>query len=154
MRVVLQRVTRASVTVDGQVVGAIDQGFLILIAVRNGDTAAEAKWLAEKIAVLRVFADGEDKFNRSLLDVGGGALVVSQFTLYGNVIGQRRPSFIEAAPPALAAPLIEQFVSFLRQAGVQRVETGIFGARMLVELANDGPVTLILEREAPRSTQA
>lgn len=150
MRVVLQRVTRASVTVDGRVVGAIDQGFLILIGVRNGDTAAEAKWLAEKIAVLRVFADESDKFNRSLLDIGGGALVVSQFTLYGNAVGQRRPSFIEAAPPALAAPLIEQFVEFLRQAGVQRVETGIFGAKMLVELANDGPVTLILEREAPR----
>lgn len=152
MRVVLQRVTRASVTVDGQVVGAIDQGFLILIGVRKGDTAAEAKWLAEKIAVLRVFADESDKFNRSLLDIGGGALVVSQFTLYGNAVGQRRPSFIEAAPPALAAPLIEQFVEFLRQAGVQRVETGVFGAKMLVELANDGPVTLILEREAPRST--
>lgn len=150
MRVVLQRVTRASVTVDGRVVGAIDQGFLILIGVRKGDTAAEAKWLAEKIAVLRVFADESDKFNRSLLDIGGGALVVSQFTLYGNAVGQRRPSFIEAAPPALAAPLIEQFVEFLRQAGVQRVETGIFGAKMLVELANDGPVTLILEREAPR----
>ncbi len=152
MRVVLQRVTRARVTVDGQVVGAIDQGFLILIGVRNGDTVAEAKWLAEKIAVLRVFADESDKFNRSLLDIGGGALVVSQFTLYGNAVGQRRPSFIEAAPPALAAPLIEQFVEFLRQAGVQRVETGVFGAKMLVELANDGPVTLILEREAPRST--
>jgi D-tyrosyl-tRNA(Tyr) deacylase len=152
MRAVLQRVRRASVTVDNQVVGAIDQGFLILIGVRNGDTAAEAKWLAEKIAVLRVFADERDKFNRSLLDIGGGALVVSQFTLYGNVIGQRRPSFIEAAPPSVAAPLIEQFVSFLRQAGVQRVETGIFGAKMLVELTNDGPVTLILEREAPRNT--
>lgn len=152
MRVVLQRVTRASVTVDDRVVGAIDQGLLILIGVRNGDTAAEAKWLAEKIAVLRIFADDDNKFNRSLLDIGGGALVVSQFTLYGNAVGQRRPSFIEAAPPSLAAPLIEQFVTFLRQAGVQRVETGIFGAKMLVELANDGPVTLILEREAPRST--
>jgi D-tyrosyl-tRNA(Tyr) deacylase len=152
MRVVLQRVTRASVTVDNQVVGAIDQGLLILIGVRNGDTAAEAKWLAEKIAVLRIFADEDNKFNRSLLDIGGGALVVSQFTLYGNAVGQRRPSFIEAAPPSLAAPLIEQFVAFLRQAGVQRVETGIFGAKMLVELANDGPVTLILERDAPHST--
>ena len=152
MRVVLQRVTRARVTVDDQVVGAIDQGLLILIGVRNGDTAAEAKWLAEKIAVLRIFADENNKFNRSLLDIGGGALVVSQFTLYGNAVGQRRPSFIEAAPPSLAAPLIDQFVAFLRQAGVQRVETGIFGAKMLVELANDGPVTLILEREAPHST--
>jgi D-tyrosyl-tRNA(Tyr) deacylase len=152
MRVVLQRVTHARVTVDDQVVGAIDQGLLILIGVRNGDTAAEAKWLAEKIAVLRIFADEDNKFNRSLLDIGGGALVVSQFTLYGNAVGQRRPSFIEAAPPSLAAPLIDQFVAFLRQAGVQRVETGIFGAKMLVELANDGPVTLILEREAPHST--
>ncbi|MBO9308443.1 MAG: D-tyrosyl-tRNA(Tyr) deacylase [Chloroflexi bacterium] len=152
MRVVLQRVTHARVTVDNQVVGEIDQGLLILIGVRNGDTAAEAKWLAEKIAVLRIFADEHNKFNRSLLDIGGGALVVPQFTLYGNVIGQRRPSFIEAAPPSLAAPLIDQFVAFLRQAGVQRVETGIFGAKMLVESANDGPVTLILEREAPRST--
>jgi len=152
MRVVLQRVLHARVTVDDQVVGAIDQGLLILIGVRNGDTAAEAKWLAEKIAVLRIFADADNKFNRSLLDIGGGALVVSQFTLYGNAVGQRRPSFIEAAPPSLAAPLIDQFVAFLRQAGVQRVETGIFGAKMLVELANDGPVTLILEREAPHST--
>jgi D-tyrosyl-tRNA(Tyr) deacylase len=152
MRVVLQRVTHARVTVEDQVVGAIDQGLLILIGVRNGDTAAEAKWLAEKIAVLRIFADENNKFNRSLLDIGGGALVVSQFTLYGNAVGQRRPSFIEAAPPSLAAPLIDQFVAFLRQAGVQRVETGIFGAKMLVELANDGPVTLILEREAPHST--
>jgi len=152
MRVVLQRVTHARVIVDDQVVGAIDQGLLILIGVRNGDTAAEAKWLAEKIAVLRIFADADNKFNRSLLDIGGGALVVSQFTLYGNAVGQRRPSFIEAAPPSLAAPLIDQFVAFLRQAGVQRVETGIFGAKMLVELANDGPVTLILEREAPHST--
>jgi D-tyrosyl-tRNA(Tyr) deacylase len=152
MRVVLQRVTHARVTVEDQVVGAIDQGLLILIGVRNGDTAAEAKWLAEKIAVLRIFADEDNKFNRSLLDIGGGALVVSQFTLYGNAVGQRRPSFIEAAPPSLAAPLIDQFVAFLRQAGVQRVETGIFGAKMLVELANDGPVTLILEREAPHST--
>jgi D-tyrosyl-tRNA(Tyr) deacylase len=152
MRVVLQRVMRARVTVENQVVGAIDQGLLILIGVRNGDTAAEAKWLAEKIAVLRIFADEDNKFNRSLLDIGGGALVVSQFTLYGNAVGQRRPSFIEAAPPSLAAPLIDQFVAFLRRAGVQRVETGIFGAKMLVELANDGPVTLILEREAPHST--
>lgn len=148
MKTVIQRVRRAAVRVDGAVVGQIGLGLLILLGVGQGDTEVQAKWLAERIAVLRIFPDENDKFNRSLLDVGGGALVVSQFTLYGDVLGGRRPSFIKAAPPAIAAPLCDKFVIFLRAAGVQRVETGIFGARMMVELENDGPVTILLDREA------
>lgn len=150
MKTVIQRVTRAAVRVDGQVVGAIDTGLLILAGVGADDTDAEAKWLAERIAVMRIFPDADDKFNRSLLDIGGGALVVSQFTLYGDAAGGRRPSFSKAAPPGVAAPLIDRFVSFLRQAGLARVETGIFGARMMVELENDGPVTILLDRHPPR----
>lgn len=152
MRTVLQRVSRASVTVNNHIVGAIETGLLILIGVTHTDTPTEAKWLAERIAVMRIFPDEDDKFNRSLLDVGGGALVVSQFTLYGDAVGQRRPSFIKAAPPALAAPLIEQFMAFLRAAGVAKVESGIFGAKMLVDLANDGPVTILLDRDAPQAS--
>jgi D-tyrosyl-tRNA(Tyr) deacylase len=151
MKTVIQRVRRAAVTVNGETVGAIDQGFLILVGVGPGDTEAEAKWLADKIAVMRIFADQDDKFNRSLLDVGGGALVVSQFTLYADAIQGRRPSFVKAAPPHIAEPLIKQFAAFLRAAGVQRVETGRFGARMLVEIHNDGPVTILLDREPPSS---
>ncbi len=147
MKTVIQRVRRAAVTVDGETVGAIDQGLLILLGIGPADTLAEAKWLAEKIAVMRIFADEDDKFNRSLLDVQGGALVVSQFTLYADAVQGRRPSFIKAAPPQVAEPLVDQFADFLRKAGVQRVETGRFGAQMLVELINDGPVTILLDRE-------
>lgn len=150
MKTVIQRVRRASVRVDGQIVGAIDTGLLILAGVGGGDTDVEAKWLAERIAVMRIFPDEDDKFNRSLLDIGGAALVVSQFTLYGDAVGGRRPSFSKAAPPNVAAPLIDRFVGFLRAAGVARVETGVFGARMLVELENDGPVTILLDREPSR----
>ncbi len=149
MKSVIQRVRRASVSVEGKIVGSIDQGLVILLGVGPGDTEAEAKWLAEKIAVMRIFADEADKFNRSLLDVGGGALVVSQFTLYADVTQGRRPSFVKAAPPQIAEPLVERFVQFLKAAGVQRVETGRFGARMLVEIHNDGPVTILLDRDPP-----
>ncbi|MCC7446674.1 MAG: D-tyrosyl-tRNA(Tyr) deacylase [Anaerolineae bacterium] len=147
MKTVIQRVRRAAVTVEGETVGAIDQGLLILLGIGPNDTEAEAKWLADKIAVMRIFADEQDKFNRSLLDVGGGALVVSQFTLYADAVGGRRPSFIKAAPPQLAEPLVDRFAAFLNAAGVSRVETGRFGARMLVEIHNDGPVTILLDRE-------
>jgi D-tyrosyl-tRNA(Tyr) deacylase len=147
LKTVVQRVRRASDTVEDQVVGAIEAGLLILVGVGHGDGEAEARWLANKIAVMRIFEDEDGKFNRSLLDCGGGALVVSQFTLYADAVGGRRPSFIKAAPPDLAAPLIAQFCSFLRAAGVTRVETGQFGARMLVELQNDGPVTILLDRD-------
>jgi D-tyrosyl-tRNA(Tyr) deacylase len=147
MRTVIQRVRRAAVLVDGETVGAIEQGLLILVGVGQGDTEAEAKWLAEKIAVMRIFADADDKFNLSLLDVSGGALVVSQFTLYADAVQGRRPSFVKAAPPQVAEPLIERFANYLKTVGVQRVETGRFGARMLVEIHNDGPVTILLDRE-------
>ncbi|MCC7206447.1 MAG: D-tyrosyl-tRNA(Tyr) deacylase [Anaerolineae bacterium] len=150
MKTVIQRVSRAAVLVDGQTVGAIETGLLILAGVGPNDTDAEAKWLAERIAVMRIFPDEDDKFNRSLLDIGGGALVVSQFTLYGDAVGGRRPSFSKAAPPAIAAPLLDRFVGYLRAAGVARVETGVFGARMTVELVNDGPVTILLDREPLR----
>jgi len=146
MRAVIQRVSEASVTVDGAGVGAVEQGLLILLGVTEGDDASHAAWLAQKIAGLRIFEDEDGKMNRSLLDVGGGALVVSQFTLYGDCRKGRRPSFVHAAHPDLAAPLYERFVALLSEAGVTRVETGIFGAMMEVALVNDGPVTLILER--------
>jgi len=145
MRAVVQRVRKASVSVGGEVVGAIGPGLVVLLGVKTGDTEAEAKWLANKIANLRIFSDQEGKFNLSALDVGGEALVVSQFTLYGDARKGRRPSFIEAAPPEVAEPLVEKFVEFLRAKGL-KVETGRFGAIMLVEIHNDGPVTIILER--------
>jgi D-aminoacyl-tRNA deacylase len=148
MKTVIQRVRRASVSVDGEIVGAIDHGLLVFVGVGPQDTEAEAKWLAERIAVMRIFADDDDKFNRSVLDVGGGVLVVSQFTLYGDAVGGRRPSFFKAAPPQIAEPLIEKFVGFVRAAGVQRVETGRFGAKMLIDIQNDGPVTILLDRDA------
>lgn len=145
MRAVLQRVKRASVTVEGEVVAAIERGFLILVGVRVGDTEEAAAWLAQKIATLRVFEDAEGKFNLALGDVGGAALVVSQFTLYADARKGRRPSFTEAAPPETAEPLIARFADLLRAEGVP-VQTGVFGARMLVEIHNDGPVTILLER--------
>jgi len=147
MRTVIQRVRQASVSVEGETVGAIQNGLLIFVGVGHGDGAAEAKWLAGKIAVMRIFADEQGKFNRSLLDVSGAALVVSQFTLYADP-SQRRPSFVKAAPPELAEGLVARFCDYLREAGVQQVETGRFGAKMLVSLENDGPVTILLNREA------
>jgi D-aminoacyl-tRNA deacylase len=146
MRVLLQRVSHASVTVGGQVVGAIGHGFLVLLGIGQGDSEAQVQTLVEKIVHLRVFEDGEGKMNRSLLDSGGEALVVSQFTLYANMHRGRRPSFTDAAPPALAEPLVERFKAALAGYGL-KVEGGIFGAHMDVELINNGPVTLWLDSE-------
>jgi D-tyrosyl-tRNA(Tyr) deacylase len=145
VRAVVQRVSRASVTVDEEVVGRIGLGMMILLGVKTGDTEAEAEWLAHKIAGLRIFADDEGKFNLSVQDVGGAALVVSQFTLYGDTRRGRRPSFTDAASPEVAESLVTRFVEYLRGEGLA-VESGIFGAVMQVEIHNDGPVTLILER--------
>jgi D-tyrosyl-tRNA(Tyr) deacylase len=145
VRAVLQRVERAEVRVDGEAVGRIGAGLLVLLGVGEGDGEAEAARLAGKVARLRVFPDEAGRFDRSLLDTGGEALVVSQFTLLGDARKGNRPSFSSAAPPELAEPLYEAFCAALREAGVGRVETGRFGARMAVELVNDGPVTLLLE---------
>ena len=145
MRVVLQRVARASVTVEGRVVGSIDRGFLLLVGFEAGDDDARIRWMAEKIVRLRVFPDDEGRMNRDLLDVGGALLVVSQFTLYADARKGRRPSFVGAAEPDEAKRDYEKFVTELRQLDVD-VATGEFGALMSVELLNDGPVTLILDR--------
>lgn len=147
MRVVLQRVKEASVTVDQEVIGQIKQGFLLLVGVTHEDTIEQVNWLADKIAGLRVFEDEEERMNRSLQDVDGQILSVSQFTLYGDVKKGRRPAFTEAAKPDLANELYEAFNERLRAQGL-KVETGQFGAMMDIALVNDGPVTLILEKEA------
>jgi D-tyrosyl-tRNA(Tyr) deacylase len=144
MRAILQRVSEASVEVEGRIVGRTGPGLLVLLGVGKSDGAAEATLLAEKTAHLRIFADGAGKFNRSLLDSGGGALVISQFTLYADTRKGRRPSFTDAAPPELAAPLVERYCDALRALGA-RVETGIFGAMMRVALVNEGPVTITLD---------
>ena len=147
MRVVLQRVKEASVTVDQEVIGQIKQGFLLLVGVTHEDTIDQVNWLADKIAGLRVFEDEEERMNRSLQDVNGQILSVSQFTLYGDVKKGRRPAFTEAAKPDVANELYEAFNERLRAQGLI-VETGQFGAMMDIALVNDGPVTLILEKEA------
>jgi D-aminoacyl-tRNA deacylase len=144
LRAVVQRVSRASVTVEGQTVGDIDRGFLVLLGVTHSDGKTEATWLANKIAGLRVFEDVGGKMNLGLADVGGAVLVVSQFTLYGDARKGRRPSFIDAARPEHAEPLIDHFVRQMRAEGL-RVETGRFRAIMQVNLVNDGPVTLYLD---------
>jgi D-aminoacyl-tRNA deacylase len=146
MRAVIQRVSRARVTVDARVTGEITNGLLILIGVGHNDTSAIAAALAEKVANLRIFEDDQQKMNRSLLDVKGSALVVSQFTLYGDARGQRRPSFVAAAPPKPAKNLYEEFAEALRKLGVT-VATGVFGAMMSVELINEGPVTILLDSD-------
>ncbi len=146
MRAVIQRVTRASVTVDGRVAGEIRAGLLVLLGVSRTDNIESAPYLAEKIANLRIFSDEAGKMNLSLLDVGGSALVVSQFTLYGDTRGGRRPSYIQAAPPEEASRLYEEFARSMRALGVT-VETGVFQAHMQVELVNDGPVTILLDSE-------
>src|ERR1700685_4080006 len=146
MRVVVQRVSRASVSVEGSVTGTIGPGFVLLVAVGREDTAATAGAMAEKVANLRIFNDDAGKMNRSLLDTGGAALVISQFTLFGDARGQRRPSFIQAAAPELGKALYEEFVRAMRGLGV-RVETGVFQAHMAVELVNDGPVTILLDSD-------
>ena len=146
MRAVVQRVTRASVKVDGAVVGEVANGLLVLLGVSQKDQQSDANYLAEKILGLRIFDDGEGKMNRSVLETGGGMLVVSQFTLYGDVRRGKRPSFDAAARPELANDLYEYFVEQIRAAGV-RCETGKFQAMMKVELVNDGPVTILLDSE-------
>jgi D-tyrosyl-tRNA(Tyr) deacylase len=145
MRVVVQRVSRAAVRVDGETVGAIGRGFLVLVGFTAGDSEPALQWMAEKLVGLRVFGDAEGKMNLALADIGGALLVVSQFTLYGDVLKGRRPSFIDAAPPAVAEPLYQRLVAILRGLGAA-VETGRFGAMMEVELVNDGPVTLVIEK--------
>jgi D-aminoacyl-tRNA deacylase len=144
MRAVVQRVRRAAVVIDGETVAAIARGLLILLGVAPDDSPDEARWLADKLAGLRIFKDEADKMNLSVADVGGSLLVVSQFTLYGDCRKGRRPSFLGAAAPEIAVPLYETFVKALRSLGLP-VETGRFGAMMQVELVNDGPVTLILD---------
>ena len=145
MRALLQRVSKASVTVDEQTISAIGKGLLILLGVGHGDGEEQAKFLAEKIANLRVFEDGQGKTNLSILDVKGEAIVVSQFTLYADTRKGRRPSFIDAALPDAAEPLVNRFVQLLRGQGVP-TQTGRFGAHMAVEIHNDGPVTIWLEK--------
>lgn len=145
MRIVLQRVSRARVSVAGRLTGEIGTGLLLLVGITHDDGDEAVDWMAEKVAGLRVFADDEGKMNRSVVETGGAVLVVSQFTLYGDARKGRRPSFVGAARPETAVPLYERFVRVLRGTGL-RVETGEFGAMMDVELVNDGPVTLILER--------
>lgn len=146
MRVVLQRVSRARVSVAGEERGSIARGLLLLVGFTAADSEEALGWMAEKVLGLRIFPDDEGKMNRSLDEVAGGVLVVSQFTLYGDARKGRRPSFVDAAPPAVAIPLYERFVALLRERAPGRVETGEFGAMMDVELVNDGPVTLVLER--------
>ncbi len=153
MRAVIQRVRLGRVSVEGQTVGEIGPGLVILAGVGHGDTPAEAGRLAAKIANLRIFSDAEGKTNLSLLDVGGEALVISQFTLYADARKGRRPGFTDAALPDVAAPLVERLAEGLRRAGVRRVETGRFGAVMLVEIHNDGPFTLVLDTAELTTTE-
>lgn len=147
LRVVLQRVSQASVTVDGRVASAIGRGYCLLVGVAPTDTSAQVEWMADKIAGLRLFPDAEGKMNLALGEVGGAVLVVSQFTLYGDATAGRRPSFIGAARPEVAIPVYEALIAALRGRGLE-VATGMFGAMMEVDIRNDGPVTLILERTA------
>src|SRR5262249_45408135 len=144
MRAVVQRVSQARVLVGEEVVGQIGRGLLILLGVAHQDTPDQARWLADKIAGLRIFVDDEGKMNRDVTEVQGAVLVVSQFTLYGDCRKGRRPSFVEAAPPSIAVPLYETFIEAVRAHGLP-TETGRFGAMMQVELVNDGPVTLIVD---------
>jgi D-aminoacyl-tRNA deacylase len=144
MRAVVQRVSQARVRIEGEIVGEVGRGLLVLLGVTHDDTPARAQWLAEKIVGLRIFADVEGKMNLGVADVQGGVLIVSQFTLYGDCSKGRRPSFITAAPPEIAVPLYEAFINAVKAQGVT-VATGRFGAMMQVELINDGPVTLLVE---------
>ncbi|HEY71523.1 MAG TPA: D-tyrosyl-tRNA(Tyr) deacylase [Anaerolineae bacterium] len=146
MRAVIQRVRNGRVSIDGKEIAAIGRGLVILVGVGPGDTQEEARWLAEKCALLRIFEDQAGKTNLSVLDVEGEAIVVSQFTLYADTRKGRRPSFVKAAPPEMAEPLVLHFAELLRTQGIS-TQTGRFGAHMLVEIDNDGPVTILLERE-------
>ncbi|MDE3057937.1 MAG: D-tyrosyl-tRNA(Tyr) deacylase [Bacteroidota bacterium] len=146
MKAVVQRVARASVSVDGKLLSSIEKGVLIFLGVKDADEESDARYLAEKCCALRIFEDAQEKMNLSVVDVGGSALIVSQFTLYGDARKGNRPSFVEAAPPAVAKPLYEAFVNHARRLlGAESVATGMFRAMMDVELVNDGPVTIILE---------
>ena len=145
MRAVVQRVSRGSVSVDGKVVGAIGRGVIVLVGVTHDDTEDQAEWLARKIAGLRIFEDDAGKINAGLLDVDGAALIISQFTLYADVRKGRRPGFTDAALPEVAEPLVEHFTQAMRGHGVP-VKTGVFGAHMMVEIHNDGPVTILVEK--------
>lgn len=147
MRIVLQRVSSAQVEVEGTIVGRIQRGLLVLLGVAHGDTEAEARWLADKTAELRVFEDEQGKMNRSLIDTGGAALVVSQFTLLADCRRGRRPAFTDAGPPALAEQLYLRFGQMLSERGIE-VQYGIFAADMKVSLVNDGPVTIVIDRTA------
>lgn len=147
MRIVIQRVKRASVSVDGKITGQINHGLLLLAGVHESDTETQLNWCCDKILKLRIFNDDDGKMNRSVKDVEGGILVVSQFTLYGDAKKGTRPSFVQAAPPGIAEPLYDDMISKLRNNSGLQVESGIFGAAMEVELVNDGPVTLIIEKE-------
>ncbi len=150
MRAILQRVTKGSVVVAGDVLSEIGQGLVILVGVRDGDAEQDAAWLARKTANLRIFADDNGKFDRSLLDVQGQALVISQFTLYGDARRGRRPSFSHAADPDVAEPLIQSYIGYLAKEGVTKVGQGQFGAHMSVAIHNDGPVTIILDSDLSR----
>jgi len=144
MRALIQRVKTGKVIVDGRTVAEITHGLVILLGIGRGDTQEQARFLAGKIGSLRIFEDQDGRFNRSILDVGGAAIVVSQFTLYADTHKGRRPSFTEAAPPDVAAPLVDKFADVLREQGIP-TQNGVFGAHMLVEIENDGPVTIWLE---------
>lgn len=145
MRILLQRVNYASVKVDGEVKGEIEKGVLLFVGITHNDTEKDAAYLAEKIANLRIFEDDDGKMNRSVLDIGGEALVISQFTLYGDCRKGRRPGFADAAEPGFADQLYQKFTELLKQQGVKKVANGVFGADMKVKLENDGPVTFIVE---------
>jgi D-tyrosyl-tRNA(Tyr) deacylase len=153
MRALIQRVTQATVTVDQRTVGTCKRGFLVLLGVGPNDSETDAQWLAKKIASLRVFPDDDGKMNRSIADISGSCLVISQFTLYGDCRKGRRPSFVGAAHPDLAKPLYEHFVELLSQQGIP-VETGIFAADMQVTLTNDGPVTLMIDTPTPSKVES
>lgn len=147
MRVVLQRVAKGSVAVDGRIVGAVDDGFVALVGVTHSDTPAQAELLAKKTAHLRVFEDADGKMNISSLERGSGVLVISQFTLYADARKGRRPAFTDAARPEQAEPLVAYYAECLRREGIQHISSGVFGAMMMVEIHNQGPVTIILDSE-------
>lgn len=146
MRAVVQRVSEASVTVDGEITGGIGHGILVLLGIHQNDTEEQMRWIADKICKLRIFSDEEGKMNRSVTDISGGILVVSQFTLYGDVRKGTRPSFIESAPPDIAEAMYEKFVDYLKKNSGLDIQTGVFAAMMDVRLLNDGPVTIILDK--------
>ncbi|MCB0514444.1 MAG: D-aminoacyl-tRNA deacylase [Chitinophagales bacterium] len=147
MRIIIQRVSQAAVQVEGEAVGSINKGLLLLVGIENADTPGDVEWLVQKIVQMRIFSDAEGKMNLSLQDVGGEVLIISQFTLHAQTKKGNRPSFIKAAPPAVAIPLYELFIAKMQQADVKKVAQGIFGADMQVQLTNDGPVTIWIDSQ-------